>query len=166
MIMISSKMSSAINQQINREFFSAYLYLAMANDAMDKGFKGASNWFHLQFNEEQEHALKFAHYLQDQGVKVELKAIEAPKTLWADITEMFDEALAHEKKVTAWINEIMELAVIEKDHATQSMLKWFIDEQVEEEANVSDVLWMLKMASKSNGALFMADKTLAKRGKE
>lgn len=164
--MISKKTAKALNTQINREFYSAFLYLAMANDAMDKGFKGAANWFNIQFREEQGHALKFAKYLQDQGAKVELAAIAEPKTEWKDLLEMFKDALAHEKKVTAWINEINDLAVAEKDYATQNMLKWFIDEQVEEEANATDVIWMLDMSAGSKGALFMADKQLGKRGKD
>ena len=91
--MISKKTAKAINAQINREFYSAFLYLAMANDAMAKGFKGAANWFSIQFKEEQEHALKFGHYLQEQGSKVELAAIAAPKTEWKDLLDMFKDAL-------------------------------------------------------------------------
>lgn len=164
--MISKKTANAINTQINREFYSAFLYLAMANDAMAKGFKGAANWFTVQFREEQGHAMKFAKYLEDQGSKVELEALGKPKTEWVDLLEMFKDALAHEKKVTAWISDINTLAVEEKDYATQNMLKWFIDEQVEEEANATDVIWMLEMSAGSKGALFMADKTLGKRGKD
>lgn len=163
--MISKKTAKAINAQINREFYSAFLYLAMANDAMDKGFKGAASWFTIQFQEEQGHALKFAKYLQDQGAKVELAAIGAPKTEWKDLLDMFKDALAHEKKVTAWIGEINDLAVAEKDYATQNMLVWFINEQVEEEASAKDAIWMLEMSAGSKGALFMADKQFGKRGK-
>lgn len=161
--MISNTISEAINAQINREFFSAFLYLAMANDAMAKGFKGAANWMTLQFKEEQEHALKFSKYLEDRGAKVVLTAMEAPKTEWQDLIEMFRDALDHERKVTAWINEINALAVEEKDYATQNMFAWFIEEQVEEEASVEDAIWMLEMSSGSNGSLFMADRTLGKR---
>jgi ferritin len=164
--MLSKKVARAINAQINREFYSAYLYLAMSEDAIAKGFKGAANWFAIQFGEEQGHALKFAKYLQDQGAKVELSAIDAPKTEWKDLLEMFQDALAHEKKVTAWIGEINTLAVAEKDYATQNVLQWFITEQVEEEANATDVLWMLEMSAGSKGALFMADRQLGKRGKK
>ena len=164
--MISKKTAKAINTQINREFYSAFLYLAMASDAMEKGFKGAANWFSIQFKEEQEHALRFAKYLQSQNVKVELAALAAPKTGWKDLLDMFKDALAHEKKVTAWICEINDLVVTEKDYATQNMLKWFIDEQVEEEANATDAIWMLEMSAGSKGALFMADKTLGKRGND
>ena len=163
--MIGKKTAKAINAQIGREFYSAFLYLAMANDALDKGFKGAANWFTVQFKEEQEHAMKFAHYLQEQGVKVELEGMEKPKGSWQDLLAMFKDALAHEKKVTAWINEIMTLAIDEKDYASQSELQWFIKEQVEEEANATDIIWMLEMSAGSKGALFMADKQLGKRGR-
>ena len=95
--MISRKMAKEINAQINREFFSAFLYLAMANDAIEKGFLGTGKWMSIQFKEEQEHALKFAKYLQDQGAKVELAAMEAPKTEWKGILDMFKDALLHEK---------------------------------------------------------------------
>jgi ferritin len=164
--MISKKSAKAVNAQINREFFSAFLYLAMANDAMSKGFKGAANWFTQQFKEEQGHALRFAKYLEDQGAKVELGAMDAPKTEWPGLLAMFKDALAHEKKVTAWINELAAIAVAEKDFAMQNMLVWFINEQVEEEATANDVIWMLEMSEGSKGAMFMADKTLGKRGKD
>ncbi len=162
--MISPKMAAAINAQITREFYSAYLYLAMANDAMDKGFKGVANWFTVQFKEEQTHALKFSNYLQEQGAKVTLAAIDKPATTWADVVAMFKDAQAHEQKVTAWINELVDVAVSEKDYATQNTLKWFVDEQVEEEANLTDVLWTLDMCGGSKGALYMADKKFGKRG--
>ena len=162
--MISPKMAAAINAQITREFYSAYLYLAMANDAMDKGFKGVANWFTVQFKEEQTHALKFSNYLQEQGTKVTLAAIDKPAATWADVVAMFKDAQAHEQKVTAWINELVDVAVSEKDYATQNTLKWFVDEQVEEEANLVDVLWTLDMCGGSKGALYMADKKLGKRG--
>ena len=164
--MISKKCAKAINAQINREFFSAFLYLSMANDAMDKGVKGVAKWFQIQFKEEQEHALKFAKYLEDQGEKVVLAAIEAPETAWAGPLEMFKDALVHEKKVTAWSKETAELAVAEKDFATQNMLVWFINEQVEEEANCNDAIWMLEMCGTSKGSLFMADHRLGKRGED
>jgi ferritin len=162
--MISPKMAAAINTQITREFYSAYLYLAMANDAMDKGFKGVANWFNVQFKEEQAHALKFSNYLQEQGAKVTLAAIDKPAATWADVVAMYKDAQAHEQKVTAWINELVDVAVSEKDYATQNTLKWFVDEQVEEEANLVDVLWTLDMCGGSKGALYMADKKLGKRG--
>ena len=162
--MISKKMAKEINAQINREFFSAFLYLAMANDALDKGFQGTYKWMSLQFQEEQEHALKFSKYLQDQGVKVELDAMDAPQKSWKSILEMFEDALAHEKKVTAWIYDLNTLAIAEKDYATQSMLKWFIDEQVEEEAQCVEAISALSMVGASAGSLYMVDRHLGKRG--
>ena len=162
--MISKKMAQEINAQINREFFSAFLYLAMANDAIDKGYLGTGKWMSIQFKEEQEHALKFAKYLQDQGVKVELAAMAAPKKVWKGILDMFQEALAHEKKVTAWIYGLNALATKEKDYATQSMLKWFIDEQVEEEANCMEAISALSLVGTSAGSAYMVDRHIGKRG--
>ena len=162
--MISKKMAQEINAQINREFFSAFLYLAMANDALDKGFSGTYKWMSLQFKEEQEHALKFAKYVQEQGEKVVLGAMEAPKTEWKGILEMFQDALLHEKKVTAWIHDLNSLAIEEKDYATQSMLRWFIDEQVEEEANCNEAIGALAMVGGSPGSLYMVDRHIGKRG--
>ena len=162
--MISKKMAKEINAQINREFFSAFLYLAMANDALDKGFAGTHKWMSIQFKEEQEHALKFSKYLQDQGEKVLLGAMDAPKTEWKDILDMFKDALLHEKKVTAWINDLYTLALEEKDYATQSMLKWFIDEQVEEEAQCVEAISALSMVGASAGSLYMVDRHIGKRG--
>jgi len=162
--MISKKMAQAINDQIGREFYSAYLYLAMSVDAMNKGFKGAAHWFGIQFKEEQGHALKLIKYLQDQNSRVLLADIAAPKTgAWKDLTAMFQDTAAHEKTVTAAFNDLTALAVSEKDFATQQVLQWFVTEQVEEEASTHDVLWMLEMSAGSKGALFMADKKLGDR---
>ena len=162
--MISKKMAKEINAQINREFFSAFLYLAMANDALDKGFQGTYKWMSIQFKEEQEHALKFSKYVQDQGHKVDLVAMPAPKKVWKGILDMFQDALAHEKKVTAWIYDLNTLAIAEKDYATQSMLKWFIDEQVEEEAQCVEAISALSMVGASAGSLYMVDRHIGKRG--
>ncbi|MEI6210482.1 MAG: ferritin [bacterium] len=161
--MISDKMTKEINAQINRELYSAYLYLAMSADAANKGFKGAAAWFAVQFGEEQGHAMRFMKYLQDHNAKVELQAVDAPKKEWKDLLDMFQNTLAHEKGITASINKLMTLAVAEKDFATQGALQWFVNEQVEEEAADADVLWMLEMSAGSKGALFMADKKLGDR---
>ena len=161
--MISKKMAKEINAQVNREFFSAFLYLAMGNDALDKGYLGTYKWMSIQFKEEQTHALKFSKYLQDQGVKVELAALAAPKKVWKGILDMFEDALKHEKQVTAWIYALNAQAVKEKDYATQSMLKWFIDEQVEEEANCVEAISALSMVGSSAGSLYMVDRHIGKR---
>lgn len=162
--MISKKMAKEINAQINREFFSAFLYLAMANDAIAKGYLGTHKWMNIQFKEEQEHALKFAKYLEDQGAKVDLVAMPAPKKVWKNLIDMFQDALAHEKKVTAWIYGLNTLAIKEKDYATQSMLRWFIDEQVEEEANCNEAISALSLNAASATATYMVDRQIGKRG--
>ena len=161
--MISDKMTKEINAQINRELYSAYLYLAMSADAMHKGFRGAASWFAVQFKEEQGHAERFMKYLHDQNARVDLDDIEAPPKVWKDLLTAFQETLAHEKTVTASINRLAALAVAEKDFATQNALQWFVNEQIEEEASAMDVILMLEMAAGSKGALFMADKKLGDR---
>jgi len=161
--MISKKMAKAINTQINREFYSAFLYLAMANDALDKGYAGTFAWMTLQFEEEQVHGLRLSKYLQDQGVKVKIEAMDAPKATWKGLLDMFKATLDHEKKVTAWINGLNTLAIAEQDYATQGMLRWFIDEQVEEEANCIEAISALEMNAGSKTALYMVDRELGKR---
>jgi len=164
--MISSKMAQEINAQITREFFSAFLYLSMANDAADKGFNGTAAWMTLQFQEEQAHALKFSKYVQDQGQKVVIGAMDKPKESWTGILDMFQDALEHEKKVTAWISDLYTLALEEKDYATQSMLRWFIDEQVEEEANCNEAIAALEMVKDSVNGTYMLDRQFGKRQAE
>jgi len=161
--MISKKMAKAINTQINREFFSAFLYLAMANDAADKGYSGTHSWMTLQFQEEQAHGLRLSKYLQDQGVRVQIEGMEKPKASWKSLLEIFKAALAHEKKVTAWFNQLYTLATNEQDYATQSMLRWFIDEQVEEEANCIEAITALELNADSKSAIYMVDQQLGKR---
>lgn len=162
--MITKIMEKAINAQINRELHSAYLYLAMSADATAKGYKGAGKWFRIQFQEEQGHALKFYDYLQSQGAAVALDTVEKPKVAWKSLLDMFESTLAHEKSITKSLNGLMDLAVGEKDYATQALLQWYITEQIEEEANDTDIVSMLKMAGVSTGTLLMIDKQLGKRG--
>ncbi|MEI6563839.1 MAG: ferritin [bacterium] len=162
--MITKKINKAINDQINRELFSSYLYLAMSAEATSKGFKGAGVWFRVQFQEELEHAEKFYDYVLSQGAAVELAAIDKPKVGFTSLLAMFEDTLKHEKYITQALNDLMTLAVAEKDYATQALLQWFITEQVEEEANDYDIVSMLKMAGSSAGTLLMVDKQLGKRG--
>lgn len=162
--MISKLMLKAINAQINRELYSSYLYLAMSARAAEKGYKGAAKWFRVQFQEELEHALKFHDYILSQGAAVELGAIEKPAADHKTLLELFEATLAHEQSITKALNGLMELAVSEKDYATQALIQWYITEQVEEEANDTDILTMLKMAGSSAGTLLMVDKQLGKRG--
>lgn len=161
--MISKKIEKAINKQINNELYSAYLYLAMSAEATLKGFKGTGKWFGVQFHEEMGHAKKFHGYLLEQGATVELEAIAKPKVGFKGLLDMFDATLKHEQFITKCIGDLMDLAVAEKDYASQILLQWYVSEQVEEEASVSDVLSMLKMAGASAGTMLMIDKQLGKR---
>jgi len=162
--MIGKKIQKAINDQINREMFSAYLYLATSAHAANMGYKGAAKWFRVQFDEELAHAKKFYDYILSQGAVVELGSIGKPETGFKSLTEMFEATLAHEQSITKSLNVLMDLAVSEKDYATQSLLQWYITEQIEEESNDTDILTMLKMAGSSSGTMLMIDKQLGKRG--
>lgn len=162
--MISNKMQEAINAQINAEMWSAYLYLSMSMEAADNDMKGIAHWFRKQFNEEMEHAMKFVDYLHSQMARVELKAIDAVPTKWDGCpVKMFEQTLEHEKKVTSLIHNLYEMAVKEKDYATSIMLQWFVNEQVEEEANAQEILNTLKCIGKEKTAFFLYDKELGKR---
>lgn len=162
--MISKKMTQALNAQVNKEIFSAYLYLAMSANAFSLGHKGAGAWFKVQFQEELEHAMKFYNYILSQGEVMEFGAIDKPKVGYTNLLDMFTDTLKHEKLVTKSLNTLMDLAVSEKDYATQAMLQWYITEQIEEEANDSEIIGMIKMAGTSTGTLYMVDKQLGKRG--
>ena len=162
--MITKKIEKAINEQLNRELYSAYLYLAMSADATAKGYKGAGKWFRVQFQEEQGHALKFYDYLQSQGAGVTLNEIKKPRGTWKSLLEMFESTLKHEQFITKSLNELMDLAVAGKDYATQSLVQWYITEQIEEESNDVDILSILRMAGSSTGTQLMIDKQLGKRG--
>lgn len=161
--MITKKMEKAINKQINNELYSAYLYLAMSADATLKGYRGSATWFFVQYQEETGHATKFYKYLLDQGATVELDAIAKPQAEFKGLLDMFETTLKHEQSVTKAIHGLMDLAVAEKDYATQGLLQWYVTEQVEEEANGAEILGMLKMAGTSAGTLLMIDKQLGKR---
>ena len=161
--MISKKLQDALNAQINAEMWSAYLYLSMSVEAESKGLKGFGNWFFIQFREEQDHARIPMNYLLARGGQVLLAPIAEVRTSWGSQLEAFEDTLAHEKKVTAMINNLYDMAVTEKDHATASMLKWFIDEQVEEEESATTIIDSLKLVSGDKMGVFMLDKELATR---
>ncbi len=161
--MISKKLAKAINDQINAEMWSAYLYLSMSQDAFNKGYMGASHWFKHQFAEEQEHAEKFIDYLHSQDAKVVLAPIAKVQTEWKSILDIFTETLEHEQKVTAMINNLCEIAEADNDRAAQNMLAWFIDEQIEEEGNVRTIIAKLKFMEGDKNGLYNIDKELAGR---
>lgn len=161
--MLSKKLQDALNAQVNAEFWSAYLYLSMSVDAEIKGLKGFGNWFAVQFREEQDHARILMNYLLSRGAEVKLAPIDKVKISWKSQLEAFDETLTHEQKVTSMINNLCDLAAAEKDHATSSMLKWFVDEQVEEEESATIIIESLKQVDDSKLGLYMIDKELAAR---
>jgi ferritin len=161
--MISKKMAEAINGQINKEMYSAYLYLSMSAWGQAKGLKGFAGWFAAQAKEEMGHALKFYKYLEEQGAAIRLLAIDAPTATFASPTAAFEATLKHEQFVTKSIHKLMDQAIAERDHATQIYLQWFVTEQVEEEANASEILEKLKMVAGHAQGLFMVDRELSMR---
>jgi ferritin len=164
--MISKAMQDAINDQINKELYSSYLYLSMAAYLEDQNLKGFAHWMRVQEGEEREHAMKFYDFLMDRGGQVALKAIDAPPTQWKSNLELFKEVAAHEAKVTASINALYELAVKEKDYPAQVLLQWYINEQVEEEKNAAEIVAQLEMVEARGTAVLMLDHRLSKRGGE
>lgn len=159
--MISRKMQDALNQQINEEMFSSYLYLAMSAHCEQEGFKGAAKWFGVQAAEETAHAMKFFKYILEQGGQIELKAIAKPEGPFGPLSDCFGKALKHEQHITACIHTLAEQALAEKDFATQYLLQWYVNEQVEEEAHAGEIVTRLKMAG-ANG-LFFVDAELGRR---
>ena len=161
--MISQKMIDAINEQINKELFSEYLYLSMAAYLEGEGLSGFSNFMKVQVQEERFHAMKFYNYVNEQGGRVILEQIDKPQTDWESPLKVFQDALEHEKKVTASIYNLMDIALKLNDHASKGMLQWFVDEQVEEEASMDKYVNMLSMIGNEANGLFMLDTKLAAR---
>lgn len=164
--MISKNLQDQINDQINKELYSAFLYLSMSAYFEDKNLPGFAKWLRLQYEEETAHAMKFYDYLVERGARVELKAIDQPQTEWKNSLEVFEDVLEHEKKVTSLINNLYELAIKEKDYPSQIMLHWFIDEQVEEEANASLIVEQIKLIEERGSAMLFLDRELGKRSED
>lgn len=160
--MLSRKIETALNQQVNAELYSSYLYLSMSAHFSEINLGGCAHWMRLQAQEELNHALKIYDYINERGGRVELSAIKAPPRKWDSPTAVFEEVLRHEEKVTGLINKLVDLAIDAKDHATNNFLQWFVAEQVEEEAGANEVLQKVKLAAKEGG-LFILDQELAKR---
>lgn len=160
--MISEKIEKALNEQINKEMASAYLYLGMAAHFEAEGLSGCAGWMKKQAKEEMEHAMKIYDFLFDVGAKPVLSSIDAVKTEYGEPIEVFKTVLEHEKYVTSLINGLYELALTEKDYKTQNFLQFFIAEQVEEEANVQKIIDKLKYANNNCGLIFF-DKELGER---
>jgi len=162
--MISTKMEKALNEQINEELFSSYLYLAMSAWFESQNLPGFAAWMKVQAREENTHAMKFFEFVFDRGGRVVLQAIDQPPVDFKSPLDLFQQTLQHEQKVTGMINHIYDLASKENDYATQTFVQWFITEQVEEEKNASQILEQLKVIGDQPAALFMLDSYLGKRG--
>ena len=161
--MLSDKMQDALNGQLNAELYSSYLYLSMNSYFKSINLDGFANWMYYQAQEELTHSKKFYDFIIQRGGKVKLQQVDAPPTDWDSPLAVFEATLAHEQKVTGLINELVELALAEHDHATNIFLQWFVSEQVEEEESVTGVLEQLKLMGEAKGGLFMIDRELAKR---
>ena len=161
--MISEKLQEAFNEQINKEFYSEYLYLAMKVYFQELNLQGFVNWFDVQVQEEHAHAMGMVNYLNDRGGKIELRAIDKPVVEGNSPLEVFEHVLRHEEYVTSRINHVMDVAEEVKDRAAMHLLDWYIKEQVEEEANVGGVLATLRLIGDDKKALLILDKDLAAR---
>ena len=161
--MISQAMEKALFDQLNHEFYSAYLYLAMSAYCSHLEFNGAADWLKLQYEEEHIHATKIYNYLVEQGVHVVLKEVEQPPSEYGSVLDVFTASLTHEQSMTARLNDLSDQALKEKDHATYNLLQWFVNEQVEEEATVGAIISKLKLVKDDGYGLLMIDNELGGR---
>ena len=161
--MISDKMTTAFNEQINAEQFSSFLYLSMSAWFSTNGLPGFATWMRAQAKEEMFHADKMFDYLLERGGVVKLKKIDKPKTNWKSPMEVMEDVAAHEAKVTSLINDLVDCALDERDHASNIFLQWFVEEQVEDEASVGEVLDRLKMVGDKSSGMFQMDMEMSKR---
>ena len=161
--MISAAMEKALFEQLNDEFYSSYLYLAMSAYCSHKEFNGAANWLKMQYEEEQMHATKIYNYMVEQGVHVVLGELSQPPSDYGSLLEVFTASLTHEQCMTARLNDLSDQALKEKDHATYNLLQWFVNEQVEEEASADAVVQQLKLMAGAPGGLFLLDRELGAR---
>eukprot|EP00767_Chilomastix_cuspidata_P006316 gnl/Chilomastix_cuspidata/6661.p2 GENE.gnl/Chilomastix_cuspidata/6661~~gnl/Chilomastix_cuspidata/6661.p2 ORF type:complete len:172 (-),score=2.30 gnl/Chilomastix_cuspidata/6661:334-849(-) len=161
--MLSEKVENALNDQLNAESFSAYLYLSMSAYFESLNLKGFANWMKVQAEEEYIHSKKFYDFILQRGGRVSLKGLDSPQTEWKSAEDVFEASLNHEKYISGRINDLMNLAIDERDHATQIFLQWFVTEQVEEEDNVGSVLDQIKMIGETQHGIYMLDRELGQR---
>lgn len=161
--MLSEKLHEALNDQMNFEFYSAHTYLAMAAHCTAESYDGFANFFLVQAEEERFHAMKFYNYLGDLGYRATIDGFKRPNNEFTSILDAFESALAHEKEVTKRIYHLSDIALDEREHATMGFLKWFIDEQVEEEATFDTLISKIKRIENDSNAIFMLDSELASR---
>jgi len=161
--MLSKKVQDALNEQLNAELYSSYLYLAMSAHFEAANLRGFAHWMRVQAKEEQGHAMKLYGHIVDRRGRVTLKRVDAPPAEWVSPVAAFEDTLAHEKKVTGLINDLLKLANNQKDTATAAFLQWFVTEQVDEEANADEIVQKLRLVGDSTSALFMLDSVLGQR---
>jgi len=161
--MMKKKIEEALNEQINKEFFSAYLYLSMSAYLEGESLPGAARWMEIQAKEEAEHAMKIYAHIHERGGRVYLKSLDGPEQTWKSPLSAFEDALKHEIFITESIHNLVTLATEEKDYATLNMLQWFVSEQVEEEAKARENAEMFKRVENHPQGLFMVDRALAQR---
>jgi ferritin len=161
--MLSKKIETALNKQMNLEMYSSYIYLAIAAYFDEKNLEGFAHWMKLQAQEELMHSIKIFDHILERDGKVKLMDVKAPPATWKSPLAACEAALKHEKLNTKQINSLMDLSYAEKDHASKTFLQWFVDEQVEEEASATALVERLKMVGNSGGGLFMLDRQLASR---
>lgn len=161
--MISKKIVKSLSEQLNHEFYSAYLYLSMSAYCNHIDFNGAANWFKMQYEEEHMHATKIYNYLTGQSIHVQLEQIDKPPRKFGSILDVFKSSLEHEKVMTARLNDLSDLALKEKDHATYNLLQWFVNEQVEEESTLEEIISKIKLVQDNGYGLLMIDNELAQR---
>jgi ferritin len=161
--MIGKKIENAINAQIGLEQYSAQLYLAMSAHCEGRSFRGFAHWLRVQAQEETKHAMKLVEFLLDRAGKLELGAISAPPANFGTVTQVFEKILEHEKHITGTINALFEVSRAEKDYASEITLQWYVTEQVEEEANVGQILDQLKAVGEQGGGIWYLDSKMGKR---
>ncbi len=160
---MKERIEKAFNSQLNAELYSAYLYLSMAAYFESINLPGFANWMRVQEQEERVHGLAFYDYVVSRGARVKLQPIQGPPTEWSSPLAAFEAVYAHEQKVTGLINDLVNLAIEERDHAAQIFLQWFVNEQVEEEASANDVVQKIKLVGDAGNSLFLIDRELATR---
>ncbi|QKJ22449.1 ferritin [Poseidonibacter lekithochrous] len=161
--MISKELQDSLIQQLNKEYQSAYIYLGMSAYCSKEGFNGAANWFLIQYQEEVTHGMKLFKYLEDQNVDIKLPLIQEVEVRFNSLLDVFQKSLEHEQTMTKNLNDLSDLAMKDKDHATYNLLQWYVTEQVEEEATVSGIIDHIKLVDGNGYGLYTIDKELSSR---
>jgi len=161
--MLTEKLIDALNTHLNAELYSAYLYLSMSSYANSTGLKGTANWFNVQYQEEMVHFMKFYDFINSRGESARISAMPAPPHEFGSLLAMYEQALKHEQLITSRINDLVDLALAEKDHATNIFLQWFVTEQVEEEENDRDIIAKLRLIGDNGQGILLLDNELATR---